>query len=425
MHAESKLITQLYLYDNDSTFRYFYLYNNEGVKVLETCAYLRKDNVWVNKSQTEWIIYNDLDHKQVERVWTANRWVDRYTIVCDEFEGVRSERHYAGDEDDSKLIRLIESKYKGGQLVLQKRYSIYEASLLMTDSIVYEYELDRLRSSVTKSYSVDRSFQIYKDSFSYYPDAKLKQHTHLLKIGVGSWENSLSTTWYYHPHHGEVSSQRVKTWNKQEQVWENSQMYSNVYDSKGMLLEEKSYVWGMMTWAESTRYIYDYYEDGMLRKKSLYVPIYNQWRNFSNINYADVVSNEQIEIVSVYGFWGGTKDAAVSTDIPFIFNGESNIKKAQKLKLLYSDFTVVSELKGRDPENILLYPNPSSGVFYFDHQHYQLDSWSVLSISGSTLLESERGFNSGVVDISHLPQGVYFLKAVNHDRIVTQKLIKN
>ena len=52
--TDSQLVTELTVFDNDTTYRYLYLYNNQGSKVLET-KYFKQVNTWVRKSQTEWL----------------------------------------------------------------------------------------------------------------------------------------------------------------------------------------------------------------------------------------------------------------------------------------------------------------------------------------------------------------------------------
>ena len=51
---DNQLITELKVVDNDTVFRYTYLYDDLANKVLETKFY-QQDSIWIRKSQNEWI----------------------------------------------------------------------------------------------------------------------------------------------------------------------------------------------------------------------------------------------------------------------------------------------------------------------------------------------------------------------------------
>ena len=72
----------------------------------------------------------------------------------------------------------------------------------------------------------------------------------------------------------------------------------------------------------------------------------------------------------------------------------------------------------------LLYPNPSTGIFNLKLDKKESFSIEVHSINGELLYKSDiRG--EGEVDISQLPDGVYFIKLLNAHNVMTTKIIKN
>ena len=75
----NQLITELKVVDSDTTFRYIFLYNNVGTKVLET-KYFKQSNLWVRRSQTEWIYDSGNCTSQIERIWKNNEWLISYKI---------------------------------------------------------------------------------------------------------------------------------------------------------------------------------------------------------------------------------------------------------------------------------------------------------------------------------------------------------
>ena len=49
---DNHLITELKVFENDSTFRYLYLYDDAGNIVIES-KFFQQDNTWIRKSLTE------------------------------------------------------------------------------------------------------------------------------------------------------------------------------------------------------------------------------------------------------------------------------------------------------------------------------------------------------------------------------------
>jgi len=73
------LITEVKIFDNDTTYKVNYLYDDHKNKVLETKSFLNNET-WVNLSQNEWMYDNDVCVKQYKRAGNLNRWTDVYLI---------------------------------------------------------------------------------------------------------------------------------------------------------------------------------------------------------------------------------------------------------------------------------------------------------------------------------------------------------
>src|ERR1035437_1361674 len=73
---DNQLVTEIRNFDNDSTFRYLYVYDNLGNKVLET-KYYQQDSTWIRKSLNEWIYDGNKCSSQRERQWTNSGWMIR------------------------------------------------------------------------------------------------------------------------------------------------------------------------------------------------------------------------------------------------------------------------------------------------------------------------------------------------------------
>ncbi len=73
-------------------------------------------------------------------------------------------------------------------------------------------------------------------------------------------------------------------------------------------------------------------------------------------------------------------------------------------------------------EKITLYPNPVLEKLWISNNNYQIDQIKVISISGKTLLEQLSVNNS--IDVSSLPQGIYFLEISTGKEISVLRFIK-
>ena len=74
--------------------------------------------------------------------------------------------------------------------------------------------------------------------------------------------------------------------------------------------------------------------------------------------------------------------------------------------------------------SIPVYPNPSNGIYYIDTQNYDVESWSVSNLNGQILAKQIQSAQSGVIDITDFPKGIYILRVETAKNQLIQKLIK-
>jgi hypothetical protein len=100
-----------------------------------------------------------------------------------------------------------------------------------------------------------------------------------------------------------------------------------------------------------------------------------------------------------------------------------NQKKRQMfIDNLRISFNPLSEVKDFQPVNFQITPNPSTGIFNITTGlNYSYDI-IVYNLQGSRVVECYR-FSDGILNLSQLPKGFYFLKVVNQDFNVTKKVV--
>ena len=85
-----------------------------------------------------------------------------------------------------------------------------------------------------------------------------------------------------------------------------------------------------------------------------------------------------------------------------------------------SNATGINEINSSS--KIEIYPNPASNTLSINAP--QLSAIGILNIHGKQIISVTSNSNSTTIDISSLPTGVYFVKAVTEKGVVTKKFIK-
>ena len=422
---KNQLITELNVFDNDSTFKYSFIYNHDGKKSVENKYKLEKSH-WIRSSQKEWNYEGENCISQTERKWDGSQWKPTYTIEY-RYENnlMTSESHYEYVNQFPRQISKIECFYENGRLISKKTYQLQDGTLKLQLELDYKYTTDqKIDSLFITSFSTATPLQ-YRSKFNYNLLGNVETQLLEKKNENGIWTKDEATRWYYNADSGQLTEQRKKRWNADFNFWENVQKTVYEYDNH-YLKSEYSQYWNLMFWENAFRYEYNYDTSGNLLNKILYLPIYNVWRKVITINYNNYEKGVSNVMESKYNFWGGSTDELVASDIPFLFNDEIDIRKAQRIEVGYSTFvdTITnSSNPDRIPKN-LVYPNPSEGIFYLDTRHYKIQSFEVSNLSGKLLVVQNQPQETGIVDLTDLPRGIYIIKIQTIDNQIVQKIIK-
>lgn len=421
-----KLITELLVTDNDTTYRYLYLYDSNGNKLLET-KYSLQNEAWLRLTQTEWFYEGPNCTLQCERIWKNNKWSTSYEIRYDYYNGnLTNELHKVYDNGLANSVRKMDYFYTGAKLTDKHTFSMYNNVWMLNQDASFKYAEDRLDSLVTDVYENGVISNRYLLVNSYGNSDNLANQVLKQKAPADeNWTNTDSITYIYNSEKSHLISQRNKIWNGVNSVWENSQMIDYEYDASNNLFSENYKVWESMYWKDQLRYEYNYEQQKLVRK-SLLKPIYNKWRSLISIHYSDFDGNKANHVESKYDFWGGVSGEFTTSFIPYLFNDVPTIQKANQLQLNYEpidDTTIMSDVLATK-DKFPVYPNPSKGIFYLDTQNYKIQSWTILDMTGREMKSQNSEYSTGVIDISEFINGIYVLKVNCGDKQITQKLIK-
>jgi len=425
--SDSQLITEIKVIDNDSTFRYLYLYDNQGKKVLEMKYYLQ-DSTWVRKSLNEWIYSGNNCVNLRERIWYDNTWLISYTIDYEyDNDLLILETHNIYNSGSPTLFKKYEFQYNKSILATKKDFDWQSNNWQLSLETDFRYfENGKTDSIKIKEFQSGNITNQYLSTFNYNSDGTL--HSQLMQEKTDNdWLNSELINWYYTTNSSSIESVRNKKWISSLSVWENTQRMDYQYNDSIELISETYMRWSTMFWKNDIRYDYEYDITNKLIKKTLFKPIYNDWRGLVSINYSNFALNKANDIESKYEFWGGKTGDLTTSFIPYMFNNEQSVQKGRSLKISYIPITeteLYTPLVSNKMQLIPVYPNPSDGIFYINTQKYNLKSWNVTNLNGQVLKKENIAFQTGVVDISDFPKGIYILHVTTTEEQLVQKLIK-
>jgi hypothetical protein len=210
-------------------------------------------------------------------------------------------------------------------------------------------------------------------------------------------------------------------------TWENTQMIDYQYTDNSQLLSETYQRWNSMFWENDIKYDYQYDSNNLLLKKTISTPIYNDWRGLLSVNYSNFTMNKANDVTSTFEFWGGNTGSLTTSYIPYMFNDVPSIQKGESIHISYlpvDDTGLFTPVDNNTLKYIPVYPNPSDGIYYINTQNYNIKSWTVSDLKGQVLKIQIQSFQSGAIDITDFPKGIYILRVTTQDEQMIQKLIK-
>ena len=421
--SPDRLVTEIQLHRNDSVFKHTYLYDQQKRVLLETRS-LRISSGWVNTDQTEWVYYENKPEIQIGRKWKENMWVDDYVIKESRRGDILTEEQFAGTAIAENLNKTTTSLFENGLLKNKTSRRIVNGNAVLIDSVMYNYNLGKLSTETHHLQKPNGMYSRYMFDYKYNEAGSPVSMIEKAYVNDTLWQTKSEVQWFYKPGTTLVSSERFRKCDSVTGVWENSKMQIYRYDEAKRLVEEVYFYWNSMVWEKNLRYVYKYDDRDMLLAKHLSLPVYSEWRNTVNIRYLSTANPDVEEIESVYGFWGGNTGDPVNSRIPYTFNGDMLIAYGQKMLISYSEANNIETNYKANQTVLKVFPNPSSGIFYYNPAEIEPDSWTVFDMNGRLLKTQHGGSASGVIDLSDQPNGVYLLRTKAGDNLLNIRLIK-
>ena len=428
LYPENKaLVREIIAHENDSVFRYAFLFDDYENKVVENKYFINENNVSNPLTRTEWIYDKQNCLLQRKQQWKGSGWETTYLIESEYADNVKqNEKHFTVSNNTEHIEKTVINNYENGKLLSVKSNKGDEADQKTQQISQFIYDnANRVRIMQIDG-NPDVENQI-KQKLQYVYNEITGKLDSLIFFDIQRSEETKKqlTLFFYDKSTGNLALQIQKQWNDISFKWENQAKSEYCYNAGGILIKEIYSHHSGFFWTANTRYDYVFDSQGLLQSKIMYQPIYNQWRKIYTIEYSQIENNQPNLMESKYNFWGGNTGESVENFIPYYFNDEISIMEASRMEIKYTtDITTVESNFVNQADWLKIYPNPSNGVFYISTQNYYIDSWEVFDLQGKILRSEVNRIRTGVIDLTEFPDGMYMVKAMTSDnQILKQKII--
>lgn len=427
LYAEvNPLVREISVYRNDSVFRHTFYYDGNRNKVIENRFYVDRYSAYPI-SRTEWIYETNKCVSQREHKWNNTDWKTTYIINTEFNSDLKTKETFHSFKNNQEQIdKTVVYFYENNKLKSIETYIGTTENNIISEKTIYQYndkqQISQQKLTTRESNESDTAYSV---QYVYDLSGKLDSVI-LTNKNQDLIQNEYLTTYIYDKFSDNLTCQTQKKWNVISSKWESITKTEYAYNISNQLINEIFYHFNVMFWSPNTKYEYTYDSNGKLEQKVMYQPIYKQWRRIYTIEYGEKFNGQPNLMESKYNFWGGDAGTYINNYIPYYFNEEIAIMNANKMSIKYFIDTTFVTNAYADKTWLKIYPNPSNGVFYISTQEHYIENWEVFNLSGVMVKNNQNKYQTGVVDLTNLPDGMYMIKVKTSDnKILKQKIAIN
>lgn len=408
-------MSEIIAHNNDSVFRYSFLFDDFKNKVVENKYYVSEKNLAYPLLRTEWVYDKNQCILQREQKWLNGAWETFYLTESVYVDDLLMDVCYtAVSNNTTKIEKTVVHQYAGNKLQSVESYQGNKALQQLVKSESYVYDA----SNRLNNMQIDASLPLgisFKQIFNYtYNAAGSLDSLMYSDFQDGMLVNKQLTIFFY-DNAGRFVGQTQKGFDLLTSKWKSQTKSTYCYDLDGQIIQEIYSHYNGAYWLPDVKYDYSYDRKAKLQSKIMSRLLYRQWRNIYTIEYSSIESTQPNLIESKYNFWGGITGDYVKSYIPYYFNNEIAIMEANRMEIKYTPDPSLVRNPSAANNWLKIYPNPSNGVFYINTQQHFIESWEVFDLHGNCVKAATNNFNTGIVDLSGCADGMYMIKALTND----------
>jgi hypothetical protein len=352
-------------------------------------------------------------------------------------------------DENNNLIGEIDLSKVGSDWVNSMKYtSAYDSRHNMTNDLIqiwkdsawvnsrqYIYTYDasnNLTNELIQTWNSSTWNNVHRLNYTY--DSNNNQTSEIYQNWSGSaWVNSFQYEYTYDANNNQIS-ELDQQWNSNS--WVNSEEYLYTYDANNKRVSGLDQMWTDSAWVESTQFIYTYdlsYNLINILYKGWYG---SSWIIISQSIYSyDDHSNQTSELDQN---WNGSTWVNFYQEL-YSYDA-NNFQKSSAFKswnmtgteLEYGDSSYyyfhtvlgINDLKLQHT-SITFYPNPATDKITIETAATLTNSQlSIMNLNGQELMTRQITSPKTQIDISNLPNGVYFVRLTNDKTMEVGKFVK-
>jgi len=220
--------------------------------------------------------------------------------------------------------------------------------------------------------------------------------------------------------------------------WLHTEIYDFEYNSYGYLLH---YSHETLQWEEFSkieRYVFYYNDEGELTERSYHSALGSDWnpRPLQRYlyYYEPLKEDNTILFPNIYKFddlnlnWFLPDKKLIKDDF-WLADCGGTLYFVESANYFYDVVTINTDIvETRLIESLQVYPNPTTGKLQIMNYELGFEDIEIFDVYGRKMSSHHTtpltSHSSSVIDISHLPAGIYFLRTIVKNEFLTQKIIK-
>jgi hypothetical protein len=295
------------------------------------------------------------------------------------------------------------------QIIEKKIYLDYGTGFKYLEQYFYTYDENLLVTLIQQIISNGQGVNCIKREFYYNAEQKPVQ------IIQSSWaaENWIHTETFDYEYNefGDLLAYSCES--SMDDIFYKSWKYNFLYNDTRELIERTYYFGAGTEWSSqpTTKYQYEY--EPVKEGEALCFPnIYN---------FDDIHLN-----------WFHSDNKLVS-DNYWLADCSSILHFVESSQYSYNLITIITDDEQEEEEegivdeyiDILVYPNPTTGELRITNYELEIKNVEIFDVYGKKqFLSTCSPVHSSTINISHLPSGIYFVKIVTENQIITKKIMK-
>lgn len=375
---------------------------------------------WVNITKNTFLFdnhFNKLKETYQDGSSNGTGWVNNYQYVYeyDANDNRLNETYDLGNDSSWKSVAKWNYVYDNNHNRLSEHYLNWDfANSTFVNSAMFMYQYDsndNMTQQISQNWENEAWLNSVKTTNTFSEsNYKILELVERWNDDGTAWENRLKTVLGYDKKNNKITSVIQEFLNDQ---WTNVSNFKYTYDAGKHVIESVEQEWKSNTWNNVQKLIYTYNSNGdqTLELNQRWNPTkkwFNAYYITNAFDYNFVKSDES------HKSWNIVTDKENTNNYPPFITGDSTHY------YIHSIATNLAEVSEPTELDVLIYPNPSNGIFKvaLDGQQ-EIQNLEIYDCTGKLILKQQ----SNQVEIPGSVPGIYYLKLQQNSNQYSKRIV--